>query len=409
MTEADRSRQVSWWLFGAAIFPLSPIALYAPVKGNIISLGCILVILARYKALRFRPSTYVAVLTALLLTTLPALYWSDVKLLFLSVYSVSAVVVASRMELADLDAFAIFASKVLKVLLIGAIIGFVYTFIGGQPLISFANEDGRMNGLFLTTFSNSHVVRIIRPAGMFDEPGTFSFVICMVAALRHSLRMDRRETWTMLSMGLITFSLAHVAYTLVHLAAELTTSSARARALGYAVVVLGLAALAVMFIPSVNAIATDALFQRFVISDGNLSGDNRSALFQSALHQLDWRVFWWGLDADCITNAAECVRKGYPQFGENPLAPVVLYGIFNSWLYYAIEIALILIFFWRRNFVAFGIFLLLLQRPNVMAFGYSVLIFLVARAVLMRRHSVLSEPGPASAALPPPRMLPRHA
>jgi hypothetical protein len=404
----NASRRVAWWLFGAGVFALSPIALYAPVRGNILSVICILVILLRYKTLRFRPVTYALVLFTLLLTAVPALYWGNIKLLFVLAYSLAAIVLASLLDETDLVAFTSLTSTILQVLLVGGVIGLVYVFVGGQALISFPNEDGRMNGLYLTTLSNSVVLRIIRPAGIFDEPGTFSFVICMVAALRHSLRMDRRPTWIMLSMGMITFSLAHVAYTLLHLAAELMTSSARARAFRYAVVVLGLAALAVVFIPVVNTIATDGLFQRFVIRDGNLSGDNRTALFLSAVNQLNWHVFWWGLDADCITNAAECVKKGYAQFGENPLAPLVLYGVFNAWLYYVIEIGLVAVFFVHRNFIALGLFMLLLQRPNVVAFGYSVLIFLVIRAI-MRRRSPRAEETPRQSSAASVSMMPRHA
>ena len=384
MNAPASSSRIGWWLFGAAVLPLSPVLLYLPVRGNLISLVCVLVVLARYKPLRFRPAAYFAVLLTLLFTILPALYWSDIKLLFISVYALSAVVLVARLDRADLESFAVITSKILKVLLIGGLIGFVYAFVGGDALISFPNEDGRLNGLFLTTLSNSQVIRIIRPAGIFDEPGTFSFVISMTAALRHSLRMDKRQTWTLLSMGLITFSLAHVAYMLIHLAAELTTSSARARAFAYAVVILTAASAAVAFIPSVNAIANDALFQRFVISDGNLAGDNRSALLRSAMNQLDWRVFWWGLDSSCITDPTVCATRGYPQFGENPLAPLVLYGLFNAWLYYALELSLLAMFVWRRNPVAVGVFLVLLQRPNVMAFGYAVLIFMVARAIVER-------------------------
>lgn len=201
------SSRLGLWLFAAAILPLSPVTLYLPVKGNVLSLGCILVILLRFKQPRFSASTYFAFLLTLAFTALPALYWNDIKLLFLPVYILSALVLAPRMDRQDLEEFAHTASKILVVLLIGCVIGFVYVLLGGEAIFQFANEDGRLNGLFLTTLSTSKVLRIIRPAGIFDEPGTLSFVICMIAALRHGLRMEKRTTWIMLSLGLITFSI----------------------------------------------------------------------------------------------------------------------------------------------------------------------------------------------------------
>lgn len=378
--EREQERKVAVWVLLAAVIPLSPVALFLrPLTGNIFSLLCIAWIFFHYHSIRFTPSIYLAAIATIAGSLLCAAYWGQLKLAVLPIYFVSALLLVSRLDSEEIAYFADIASKVLVVMLVGCVIGFLYVFFGGQALIEFPNEDGRMNGLYLTTLSNSKVLNILRPAGIFDEPGTLSFVLCMIAAIRHSLRMDKRTTWIMLSLGLITFSMAQAVYVLLHLAAELKTSTARA--LKYTIGFVAIGTTVIAFVPMIYAVLSNNLFQRFVLQDGALVGDNRSSLFVSAVNHLNGRVFWWGLDADCITNRAACIQKGYDAFGENPLAPLVLYGVFNSWPYYMLQAALLTFFLWRRNLVAMGVFLVLLQRPNVMSYSYAILILLAFKAI----------------------------
>jgi len=378
---AARDFRVATLLFLAGIMSLSPIFLYTPpVKGNVFSLLCILLAFVFYKKMQIKASTFLVVMLTLLLALLPAVYWFELKLLLLPIYFLSAVAIASRITEGERRSFVTLSSTILLLVLIGCWIGFVYVFLGGEAIVSFPNEDGRMNGWYLTTLSNSKVLRVIRPCGIFDEPGTLSFVTCMIAALRHTLKMDRRRTWMLLGLGLITLSVAHLFYAALHLAAELKKSTGKA--LKYVVLIGGLASVAVLFIPAVLEILSNNLFQRFVLQDGQFAGDNRSQLLLVALNYLDGRVFLWGLDVDCVTNAAACISKGYLQFGENPLAPLVLYGIFLSWPYYVLQGLLLAVFVVRLNFIALAIFALLLQRPSMMAFGYALLVAIAVLPIL---------------------------
>jgi hypothetical protein len=114
------------------------------------------------------------------------------------------------------------------------------------------------------------------------------------------------------------------------------------------------------------------------------------------------RVFFWGLDSNCVTNVAACMSKGYLQFGENPLGPLVLYGILIAWPYYLLEAALLLIFVVRFNFIALAIFALLLQRPSLMSFGYSLLVLLAVEPLLRtlsKSRSIDVQPNSAAAVL----------
>lgn len=386
-TYSSKEFRITLLVLFAAIISLSPVfLLLRPLSGNIFSLSCILLFFLFYKRALFRPYVYGVFFTTLLLSSFLSVYWLNLKLLVLPIYFLSALLLLSKLTNAELQCFAAAASKMLRIVLVGCLIGFFYVLAGGEALVEFSNEDGRMTGLYLTTLSNSKVLRILRPAGIFDEPGTLSFVVCNIAALRHSLRMNKKMTWTLLSLGFITFSVAHLFYTLMHLAAEFKGSVVKS--IKYLMLVLSVIAAVIYFVPAVNELLWNNLFQRFVFQSSGFAGDNRTQLLISAINYLDWRVFFWGLDADCITNIPACTAKGYLQFGENPLGPLVLYGIFNSWPYYVLEAILFIIFIWRLDFVSLGIFLLLLQRPSLMSFGFSLLVMTTAKAIFLHSCNI---------------------
>lgn len=83
------------------------------------------------------------------------------------------------------------------------------------PIYTLTNPDGRENSLYYFTFTKSALPFAIRPSFIFDELGTFFFVVCMGAVLRDLLGKSKAITGLMLLSGLITFSLAHLAVLLV--------------------------------------------------------------------------------------------------------------------------------------------------------------------------------------------------
>jgi hypothetical protein len=102
-------------------------------------------------------------------------------------------------------------------MLIGAYLGFVYALAGGAPIFSIKNPDNRTSWLYLTTFTNARIGRIIRPSGFFDEPGALSFFICITAMLRNINKRNSKITLLLLFTGFITLSLAHLVYVIFHL------------------------------------------------------------------------------------------------------------------------------------------------------------------------------------------------
>jgi len=200
----------------------------------------------------------------------------------------------------------------------------------------------------------------IRSAGIFDEPGAFSFVICSVAILRHSLKMDKRMTWILLSTGFITLSLAHFIYMIFHLLSE------RGFKLKLSILssILVASFLLTISFPEVTPIF-DRFGDRFEVNSNSerlIEGDNRSAYIFT-----NWDILSSGSLTDLFFGSQEgavCC---------NPLQPLVERGLFGAWPYYAM---LLIFFSFGVRFkepALIGIALLFMQRPSIQSIGYSFL------------------------------------
>ena len=125
-------------------------------------------------------------------------------------------------------------------------------------------------------------------------------------------------------------------------------------------------------------------FARLKFEDGQMAGDNRSALVINAANYLNANVFLFGLDVDCIVRPAICQQKGYNQFGDNPLGPLVWGGITLTFPYYLIVFFSLFKGIKHVNFIYVGFFLLLLQRIEVMSYGYALLIAILTYVIILR-------------------------
>lgn len=88
-------------------------------------------------------------------------------------------------------------------------IAFILFFVGAlQPLIEFRLPDLRPSYFFGLTCSNAIVGNVMRPAGLFDEPGALAFwgVYCL---LINKLVFDNKKIELLLIIGLMfTLSMA---------------------------------------------------------------------------------------------------------------------------------------------------------------------------------------------------------
>lgn len=318
-------------------------------------------------------------LFCLLMSFVPAIYWMDARFILAPVFLIFSLFLIQLADQRALDIFLTIATRMMVILLIGGIIAFVLVLNGARPLFEIANGDGRPNYFFYTTFSNS-VWRVIRPAGIYDEAGTLSFMVCGVAALRHLRGRDSRLTWLMLGMGFITLSLAHLIYVFFHFLAE----RIRFRNIAGVMATLLPLILIVGYVGGFDIVEKRLLGRVAIAQSGEFVGDNRSARMLNALDHLrsNPSAIFIGAHPSCRFDYLVCKEK-YPLMGENPLSPIVFQGIFLSWAYY-LTLALLFLapVFGRKYLVSLAIGALLLQRPFLLDLGYSLIVCLLVAVTI---------------------------
>ena len=166
---------------------------------------------------------------------------------------------------------------------IAGAIGFVLVLIGLlQPISQFIEMDGRP-GYFYGLFTTNAVFDgFIRNAGFYDEPGALAFW-GIFALLLNKLYINNKKIEYLLLFGLVsTLSMAYFIQVFVYL--FFFYKNQRMKILFPFILFL----LVIISIASFNEGLDLAIFGRFEIDEqtGNLSGDNRSDLFERS-----WRIF----------------------------------------------------------------------------------------------------------------------
>lgn len=307
------------------------------------------------------------------LSLLPAFYWVEPRLAIYPIFFFLSILILGLTTLKEIDIYIDIASWFVLVLLIGGIIGFVLAFIGIEPIFEFENRDGRLNYLFYTTFTNSYWGFLIRPSGIYDEPGTLAFFVACIIFFRHIAQKDFRLTWTLLILGFITFSLAFLIFAFVFLLSERVTKK-KIRVLFISSFIVLLLLIVTGILQEIMAILNSTILNRLHLDTENVKGlTGRTSLFENSLNLLveNKAAIFWGADPDCTLNIAKCIQK-YGYISDNPLGPLAQHGIFLSWPYY---IFLAVVFYYslrgRKHLAFLAVGLLFLQRPYVIHYGYS--------------------------------------
>jgi len=324
----------------------------------------------------------------LFLAILNSFYWTLPTFKIL-IYLITMLLLTSFVSDSSIMQFVKYSSKFHLIILYGGLLGFLYAIFGGDALFTILNEDGRQNGFYLSTFSNTYLNGFIRPSGIYDEPGALSFFVCLTVALRESYQLDRRCSWLLLALSFITVSLAHFIFVIMFFIHVYRGRLVRA---AWILIIISFLLLAIItIIDNPLSMIIKEFANRLTIKDGMLVGNNRSALVINAINYMDFRVFFFGLDGNCIANNELCDQSQYEQYGENPLTLLVHLGIFISLPYYVVLSALVYNSIKNINFVVFGVFLLLLQRPYVLSYGY-VVIIIIYLLVIFKGTSKVSSP-----------------
>jgi hypothetical protein len=283
-------------LFVVGLLLISPIFALLPKASTIINLFLTLIIIIRQKRIK-RPQFFFIILGVVLLTSLiPAIYNVDIQFIFISYFFITAIFIVLQCDRYDILMFVDFSTNFLLVVIWASLFGFLYAFIGGSPIFTFDNPNGIPNEVFLTTMTNSRWGNIIRPSGIYDEPGAFSFFICSIAMLRKLFNLTEKKTWLLLIFGLITFSVAHVLYLLFHVLSDKNLIK-----FSISKLIIFLLGILLVFFISITPLwdAVDMIFlSRFKNSGtGLFPGDNRSDLFFNTWNYIydNPIVTWFGM------------------------------------------------------------------------------------------------------------------
>jgi hypothetical protein len=360
-----------------------------------------------------------ALVFAVLLSSVTAWYWGSAGIILFSGYFGLSLCLVGMASIEEIRRAVEIVSTILLALVILAWISVSYAFQGGEPLFD-VSTPGQPLSLYLSSLALSvHGAgpgTVIRPTGVFDEPGAFAFFISLCAACRIVLGLPAGRTVGLLLGGFVTTSLALLVFVLVLGVGQLPGLLRRKRIRSvvdeprYRWAAAVVAAALIWFViahRSEIVLVGQFLMNRleFTSESGRLTaGDSRSVGFFASLQYLNSRTFFFGADSVCFTDVQKCYGLELGG-GGTPVAPLIMRGLFSQFLYYFLLLILLsksVVGSKKRVYLAVA--LMFLQRPYILAFGYSTwAVFMVMIEGKMRRGSrarFRPQLQPAPAAVP---------
>jgi hypothetical protein len=340
---------------------------------------------------KINSSNLLVVLFVFTVSLFASVRWGSVAPLLAAVWIIIALLLFFYSTLEEKDVFLKIATIWCFILLFGAYISVIYVLLGYEPLTFFINPDGRENYVLLGTFSNTIIGTYMRPAGFYDEPGAFSYLLCAVVALRFSLGKSNKVSGYILLLGLITFSLAHVIFSILFLFTIYKINLKK-------IIIYILLLTSIVLVFSSGFIETDLFddFWRrlftFVIdfwdglSQGTLSVGNRTEYIDKSLSVIGNQLYspWFGYDSECFISV-NCNGQ-IDSLCCDPYTPAALMGIIGSWVYYFLLFIMVTspLVLGRSGIVLVGLALVNMQRPALLALGYSLLSLLPIGVLISR-------------------------
>lgn len=296
------------------------------------------------------------------------------------------------------------------ILLAGSIIAFLYIFFGGQlvgilvntetsqPLFFFLSAFTNSCHLSATPFSFLHSINhcqviadsldltlYIRPAGLFDEPGSLVMFNILVVCLNQVVLKNTVTSYRLLLLGLISFSFMAVIAIILFTAIQLFFSRNLYFSLLKVIIGLSFVVMICYFLfDPVNIIFFKRLYSE---GGGFLVGENRMSQVLAIIQNMDTRIFFSG------NHGQPKVFEG--QVEANPLTLLYESGIM-IWLGYVITLCTLIKMSFHENpdviFSCLVIVLLLLQRPYIWSMYWSI--FIWATIIVIYRFSHLMAQNP---------------
>jgi len=268
------------------------------------------------------------------------------------------------------NSYSLFVLNMLCIaLLAGGAIGIAYAYLGGAPQsVTYIGDRSIM--LYLTTYSLYEAGGIIRPSGIFDEPGAFAMFVTAVISLNELFRYNRRWTKGIALLGLITGSFTQFIITALYFS---LTSAASLKRVSVVAIMLCLLALSIELIEPVHEFVDYFFFKRLEMVDGRLAGDNRTHQIESSFELVDVDIMLKG------QRVTQTNREGH-DLSSNPFTILMFYGVFIWLPYLFIELWLLFCVFTSRKYLVFpslACFLTLLQRPYIYNQYWTLIILVV--------------------------------
>ena len=312
-----------------------------------------------------------------LIVSLSLLTTGNIKDWASSFIFISSLIFAYNVDEKTLVSFVKLSTIFIGILLFGALISLLYKLSGGSELFFIENPDGRLNYFYPFSFSNSVWSSLLRPSGIYDEPGAFSFFICGLVTLRVLTKSNVRITTMILLLGLITLSVAHVVFTIIYFLSF--KWNLKRLMLAGLVVFCGFL---VVKSTSNRSLIYNTFFIRFVITEsGEFHGDNRSVNFMNALDLIREKPL---RIVTGINDDEQVIKDG--EFGANPLGFVLNYGFVLSLPYYIVLMVFIsALKNGRKYLVVFAFGLLLLQRDYLYVVSYATITSVILVLYIKRK------------------------
>lgn len=256
-------------------------------------------------------------------------------------------------------------------LLVGGVIGVIYAMIGGEPLLD-VRVGYRTTHLYLTTFSFAFIGEVIRPSGIFDEPGAFAMYVAILTMFNDTFRQNRRLNHALVVMLIFTGALAGLVMSILYLLCSNALRMQRTKSILLVGVMFAGIGMVSFVVPSNPlAVPLDTFYSdRLRIDDGKIVGDNRSNQVADFFQVVDSEVLLKGATGRYETYDTE-------DQSSNPFSIIFGYG-FIMWVPYFILLLWLLATTiqsrFRNAYMSIGLFLLLLQRPYLYNMAWSVLI-----------------------------------
>lgn len=255
-----------------------------------------------------------------------------------------------------------------------------YVFFGGGSNFEVVNPNGLINRWYFLSFSRDNYSGIIRPAWIFDEPGTLSYFLTFVALSREFIGRDRRITSVIIFMGLFTLSLAHLLvcciYAIYLFFYFYKKSNFFFRIISILLAFAVLAWSGMWAYQNTDEIYASIFFSRIDSEAGFVAGNNRSNQVMDYIENADLGGVILGYP-ECANSSKVGVCQKFPDQSSNIFTPIFYGGVLLSVPFYVIFIyCCCLMVSYRPPASRILIFILIavwLQRPYVFEYTYLIM------------------------------------